>query len=175
MCNGCRGAFGEALDMMHSERSLRSWCSMSTQDRSLTGGNRIFRRVLLIILILLGVLVAYLLFPDDLDIASDGTVWFTEASQRFNQHNWTLDFLETRPTGRLLSFDPKTGETKVRLDSLMFANGVTVGPDDTCVLVNETIRAHAFSALGKDNTSDDYTQSSSRALMQNRTDSDGLV
>lgn len=82
-----------------------------------------------------------LLFPDDLDIASDGTIWFSDASQRFNQHNWILDFLETRPTGRLLSFDPKTGETKVRLDSLMFANGVAVGPDDTYVLVNETIRA----------------------------------
>jgi hypothetical protein len=49
--------------------------------------------------------------------------------------------METRPTGRLLSFDPKTGETKVRLDSLMFANGVAIGPDDTYILVNESIRA----------------------------------
>jgi sugar lactone lactonase YvrE len=82
-----------------------------------------------------------LLFPDDLDIASDGTIWFSDASQRFDQHNWFLDFLETRPTGRLLGFDPETGKTEVRLDGLMFANGVAVGPDDTYVLVNETIRA----------------------------------
>ena len=82
-----------------------------------------------------------LLFPDDLDIASDGTIWLSDASQRFDQHHWILDFLETRPTGRLLSFDPQTGTTKVRLDRLMFANGVALGPDDTYVLVNETIRA----------------------------------
>ena len=82
-----------------------------------------------------------LLFTDDLDIAADGTIWFSDASQRFNQHNWILDFWETRPTGRLLSYDPKTGKTEVRLDTLMFANGVALGPNDTYVLVNETIRA----------------------------------
>lgn len=82
-----------------------------------------------------------LLFPDDLDIASDGTIWFSDASQRFDQHNWMLDFLETRPTGRLLSFDRETGKTEVRVDGLMFANGVALGPDDAYVLVNETIRA----------------------------------
>jgi sugar lactone lactonase YvrE len=82
-----------------------------------------------------------LLFVDDLDIASDGTVWFSDASQRFDQHNWILDFWETRPTGRLLSYDPKTGVTEVRLDTLMFANGVALGPNDAYVLVNETIRA----------------------------------
>ena len=80
-----------------------------------------------------------LLFTDDLDIALDGTIWFSDASQRFDQHNYILDFLETRPTGRLLSFDPKTGETRVRLDKLMFANGVALGPEDAYVLVNETM------------------------------------
>jgi sugar lactone lactonase YvrE len=82
-----------------------------------------------------------LLFTDDLDIATDGTIWFSDASQRFNQHHWKLDFWETRPTGRLLSYDPKTGKTEVRLDTLMFANGVALGPNDAYVLVNETIAA----------------------------------
>lgn len=82
-----------------------------------------------------------MLFPDDLDIAADGTVWFTDASQRFDQHHWMLDVYEGRATGRLLSYDPGTGEIRVRLEGLRFANGVALGPDDAFVLVNETLAA----------------------------------
>src|SRR5262245_4639333 len=80
-----------------------------------------------------------MLFPDDLDIAQDGVIWFTDASQRFDQRHWILDFWEGQPTGRLLSYDPKTKQTKVRMEALRFANGVALGPDDAFVLVNETI------------------------------------
>src|SRR6266545_487178 len=82
-----------------------------------------------------------MLFPDDLDIAQDGVIWFTDASQRFDQHHWILDFWEGQPTGRLLSYDPKTKQTKVHVEALRFANGVALGPDDAFVLVNETIAA----------------------------------
>jgi sugar lactone lactonase YvrE len=80
-----------------------------------------------------------LLFPNDLDIASDGSIWFSNASQRFDQHNWILDFLETRPTGALLRYHPATGLTELRLGGLMFANGVALGPGEEFVLVNETL------------------------------------
>jgi sugar lactone lactonase YvrE len=82
-----------------------------------------------------------LLFPDDLDIAPDGAIWFSNASQRFDQHHWRMDFLETRPTGSLLRYDPRTRQTTVVLDRLMFANGVAIGPAAEYVLVNETIAA----------------------------------
>jgi sugar lactone lactonase YvrE len=82
-----------------------------------------------------------MLFVDDLDIAADGTIWFSGASQRFNQHNWILDFMELRASGRLLSYNPQTGQTSVHLDGLMFANGVALGPYDSYVLVNETMAA----------------------------------
>ncbi len=62
-------------------------------------------------------------------------------AQRFDQHHWILDFWEGQPTGRLLSYDPKTKQTKVHVESLRFANGVALGPDDAFVLVNETIAA----------------------------------
>jgi sugar lactone lactonase YvrE len=81
------------------------------------------------------------LFPDDLDIARDGVIWFTDASQRFDQRHWILDFWEGQPTGRLLSYDPKTKQTKVHMEALRFANGVALGPHDAFVLVNETIAA----------------------------------
>lgn len=82
-----------------------------------------------------------MLFPDDLDIGADGKIWFTDASQRFDQHHWINDFWEGRATGRLLCHDPATGETRVVLDHLLFANGVALGPGEAFVLVNETLAA----------------------------------
>lgn len=87
------------------------------------------------------VLASGMLFPNDLDIAADGTIWFSDSSRRFDQHHFMLDFVEMRPTGRLLSYSPKTRQTTVRLDGLMFSNGVALGPGESYVLVNETARA----------------------------------
>jgi len=83
---------------------------------------------------------AKMLFVDDLDIASDGKIWFSDASTRFGIHDNLLDVMESRKTGRLLSFDPSTGITKVELDDLGFANGVALAADESFVLVNETFR-----------------------------------
>jgi sugar lactone lactonase YvrE len=82
-----------------------------------------------------------MLFPNDVAIAADGAVWFSDASRRFDQLHWMLDFLEGRPTGRLLRYDPRTNRVQVMLDRLMFANGVALGPGDEYVLVNETLAA----------------------------------
>ena len=79
-----------------------------------------------------------MLFVDDLDIAEDGTIWFSDASTRRDYHTSIYDFLEGQRTGRLLSYEPASGNTEVRLDGLFFANGVALGPDDDYVLVNET-------------------------------------
>ncbi len=85
-----------------------------------------------------------LLLVDDLDIAADGTIWFSDASRRFPVSEWILDFWEGRGTGRLLSHDPARGETRVWLDGLRFANGVALGPDDAYVLVTETLAARIW-------------------------------
>jgi sugar lactone lactonase YvrE len=81
-----------------------------------------------------------MIFVDDLDIAADGTIWFSDASRRFDLHDNVLDFYEGQTTGRLLSYNPSTGETRVHIDNLGFANGVALGPDDAYVLINETMR-----------------------------------
>jgi sugar lactone lactonase YvrE len=80
-------------------------------------------------------------FVNDLAIAADGRIWFSDSSRRFDQHHWMLDFWEARPTGRLLCYDPATREISVVLDRLMFANGVALGPNDEFVLVAETLAA----------------------------------
>ncbi|WP_373079744.1 SMP-30/gluconolactonase/LRE family protein [Zhongshania sp.] len=77
-------------------------------------------------------------FIDDVDVAEDGTIWFSDASGRFGLHDYIYDLVEASATGRLLSYSPATGQTTVHLSNLYFANGVALGPDDQFVLVNET-------------------------------------
>lgn len=79
-------------------------------------------------------------FTDDLDVASDGSIYFSDASYRFGHHNYLYDLLEAKPYGRLLRFDPSTGETETLLDGLYFANGIALSQDESFVLVNETYR-----------------------------------
>jgi sugar lactone lactonase YvrE len=75
--------------------------------------------------------------PNDLDIASDGTVYFTDATDR-PLSDYTLDIIEHRPRGRFLAYDPATKQTRVLIDGIHFANGVALGPDEAFVLVVET-------------------------------------
>lgn len=76
-------------------------------------------------------------FADDLDVAADGSLYFSDASWKFGMEHLMLDFLEHRGTGRLLRWNPD-GTVDELLDGLYFANGVALGPDDAYVLVNET-------------------------------------
>ncbi|VEN72611.1 conserved hypothetical protein [Candidatus Desulfarcum epimagneticum] len=80
------------------------------------------------------------LFTDALDIARDGTIYFTDASFKHNQSQYMLDLLEARPRGRFLAWDPASGQTRVLLRDLYFANGVALSPGEDFVLVNETYR-----------------------------------
>jgi len=75
---------------------------------------------------------------DDLDIAPDGTIYFTDATKRYDIENWGLDLLEGRPNGRLLSFDPATRKTRTVCDNLLFPNGVCLTHDGRHLLVAST-------------------------------------
>lgn len=79
-------------------------------------------------------------FTNDLDVAPDGRIFFTDASDTFDQAHYRHDLVESRPHGRLLVYDPASGTTTMLLDSLHFANGVAVSPEGDFVLVNETAR-----------------------------------
>lgn len=77
-------------------------------------------------------------FTDDVDVAKDGKIYFSDASHKFPIERFVADLLEHRPNGRFLVHDPATKQTKVLLKDLYFANGVAVAPDQTFVLVVET-------------------------------------
>jgi sugar lactone lactonase YvrE len=79
-------------------------------------------------------------FTDALDIASDGIIYFTDASSKYKQDEYLYDLLESKPHGRFLSYDPVTGQVKVLLKDLYFANGVALSQQEDFVLVNETYR-----------------------------------
>lgn len=84
-------------------------------------------------------------YADDLDIAKDGTIYFSDASTKFRPKNLKdgffaskLEILEHRGNGRLLAYDPSTKTTQVLLNGLHFANGVALSQNEDFVLVNET-------------------------------------
>lgn len=79
-------------------------------------------------------------FTDDVAVARDGTIYFSDASDKFGFGAHMLDLLEGRPHGRLVRHDPRTGETKVLLEGLYFANGVALSKDERFVAVAETYR-----------------------------------
>ena len=83
---------------------------------------------------------------NDLDVARDGTIYFTDASSKFPLTDFTSDILEHQGNGRLLAYDPKTKTTRTLMKDLCFANGVAVSPDQTFLLVVETAayRLHRF-------------------------------
>jgi len=75
---------------------------------------------------------------NDLDVAEDGTIYFSDSSYKFSLTELKADILEHQPNGRLLAFDPGTKQTRVILRDLFFSNGVAVSPDQSFVLVCET-------------------------------------
>lgn len=78
-------------------------------------------------------------FTDDVAIDKPGHyAYFSDASSRFGYGHDGEAIIEHGGDGRLLRYDFQTGKTAVLLDKLEFANGVTLGPDDAYVLVNET-------------------------------------
>lgn len=83
-------------------------------------------------------------FADDVAVAADGKVYFTDASTKFGARARTdeeasvLDIIEHGGHGRLLEWDPATGRATVVKDGLDFANGVAMAPDQRAVLVCET-------------------------------------
>jgi sugar lactone lactonase YvrE len=79
-------------------------------------------------------------FTEDVDIAADGRIYFSDASSKWGIEETVLDLFEGRPHGRLLRFDPRTDETEVLLDGLYFANGVALSQDEDFVIVCETAR-----------------------------------
>ncbi|MBN9242269.1 MAG: SMP-30/gluconolactonase/LRE family protein [Mesorhizobium sp.] len=84
--------------------------------------------------------------PNDCDIAPDGRIYFTDSTKRYDAHDWTLDSIENRPTGRLLVYDPKDGSTRTLLDGYRYTNGVCMAHDGKSLFFAESwaCRVHRY-------------------------------
>lgn len=81
---------------------------------------------------------ARLRLADDLDIAPDGRVFFSEATTRYEMHEWPVEGHESRRNGRIICFDPRNGSTRTVLPRLMFPNGICMAHDGASFLFAET-------------------------------------
>ena len=86
-----------------------------------------------------------LVYADDLAIAADGTIFFSEASTKFGAREWAgtfegslLDILEHGGHGKIIAFNPVTGESRLVLGGLQFANGIAISDDQRYLLIVET-------------------------------------
>lgn len=90
-------------------------------------------------------------YANDLDIAADGRIFFTDSSvipPALNaatprpwydtMRSYMLTMLHGAPTGRLLAHNPADGSTRQLADGLWFANGCALAPDESFVAVVET-------------------------------------
>ena len=82
---------------------------------------------------------------NNLGIAPDGTIYFSQSSTRFTAADFggsyqasLLDIMEHGGRGNVYSFDPATGAVARLLTGLNYANGVAVSSDGSYLLVAET-------------------------------------
>ncbi|MCO5162247.1 MAG: SMP-30/gluconolactonase/LRE family protein [Mesorhizobium sp.] len=74
----------------------------------------------------------------NLTVGTDGKVYISESSYRYDSHNWTSDAIEGRPNGRILVYDPVTGQTRTLINRLIHPSGVCVSHDGKSLLFAET-------------------------------------
>lgn len=86
-----------------------------------------------------------LLFTDELAIAADGKIYFSDASTKFGAKvagstlsGSLLELMEHGSTGRVLVYNPADKTTKTVADHMSFPNGIAMCPDDACILIAET-------------------------------------
>ena len=79
-------------------------------------------------------------YVNNLAVAADGTIYFSESSDRFCVHEMAEEILESRPNGRIFTHDPHSGETNLFWDNLFCPNGLAIHPERGFLLVSETTR-----------------------------------
>lgn len=83
-------------------------------------------------------------YADDVDIADNGKMYFSDASTKFHAKNYgtygasLLDINEHGGHGRLIEYDPASKQATTILNNINFANGVAISHDQKWVMVNET-------------------------------------
>lgn len=78
------------------------------------------------------------LLPDEVAVAKDGLLYFTDCSTKFKMENFIYDQLEGRPNGRILVYKPEDKSTEVLVKDLYFPNGIVLSKDEEFLIFAET-------------------------------------
>ncbi len=86
-----------------------------------------------------------LVYANNVDVTSDGRVFFSESSSKFGAQAFggsyaasLLDVMEHGGHGRIIEYNAGTGAARVIVEGLNYANGVAVSDDDRFLLIAET-------------------------------------
>ena len=86
-----------------------------------------------------------LVYANNVAVARDGKIYFSESSTKFGAEKYAgsyqsslLDLMEHGGHGRVIEFDPATGQTRVLLGDINYANGVAISPEHDYLLIAET-------------------------------------
>ena len=84
-------------------------------------------------------------YPNNLALADDGKIYFTEASSKFGADKYRgtynaslLDIMEHGGHGGVFEFDPEKGTARLLLDDLNYANGIAISDDNRFLVIAET-------------------------------------
>jgi len=75
---------------------------------------------------------------DDLAVSTKGIVYFSDATIFDDLNSFYYDILIHKPFGRVFSYDLNSGILELIVDSLYFANGIAISPDEDFLLIAET-------------------------------------
>ena len=78
-------------------------------------------------------------FTNELAVASDGSVYFSDSSDRWPIRDFPYEVLEGRARGRILRWEPG-GQVKCVLDHLHFPNGVVLAQDESALYFSQSTR-----------------------------------
>ena len=70
----------------------------------------------------------------------NGKIYISDSSSRFRRNRIMLDVLESQPNGRIVVWDPHTGDSKVLIDELHMPNGIVLVNNDKRLLIASTTR-----------------------------------
>ena len=77
--------------------------------------------------------------PNDLAVAVDGTVWFTDPHPAGRTAAWGVEREAELDFCGVFSADADTGDVRLATDAVAFPNGICFSPDGRTLYVNDTI------------------------------------
>lgn len=79
-----------------------------------------------------------MMFINDLVVLKNGSIFFTDSSSKFSRSEVIKEVFESKPTGKLLHYNPVDDTLMLLKSGLTFANGIHVNTNEEFLLISET-------------------------------------